>query len=515
MKNCLSRIIAGIMALLIAFPIQTASAEPETIWAFQGDVAFFRENEKVGLINREGEILAPAIYDNGSVFNDHGFARVYLNDKIGCINQQGELVIPLTRCDFIGASITTGVATYYVGGVWDRQYGFYTLDGHPIGTKTWNDTDGFIFGSAFVQEDKRWNLMDLQGNLLSDIWWDKATANRYDGGGTVKKGNKVYQINAQGAILREEQVDKDGTKRLLALYTPNGESIDFSPWEDMKVFYEDIWAVRQNGLWGLIDSNGNVIQEPIWRSITSVQEGNISRPQNAGMFEVDVPDSEGETAIGWLDSEGHVLVAAEWDWFDIMTETRYLARKGKRGSGYGVIFNEKGEIVAEVPDWFQQWFVQGGNIYYRNETKNGGEWGYMSPEGEILCVISEKEYDYYNPYEVATFGDGMQIVEKKDKRGKRDMLGYMDMNGRFIGSKEWKDCNVFSNGLAFVLVEGGFIIIDKNGDQVGQTELWDEIGDVVKSNRFDILGNQRIALVRRNGKSAYINERGELICGFQ
>lgn len=53
-----------------------------------------RKNNKFGLVNNNGEILIPIIYDNIFGIND-GFAVVALNHKLGIVNTNGKLIIPI------------------------------------------------------------------------------------------------------------------------------------------------------------------------------------------------------------------------------------------------------------------------------------------------------------------------------------------------------------------------------------------------------------------------------------
>ena len=58
-------------------------------WAYQGNVAFFEKNEKIGLINKEGYILHPAEFDSVTPFDNNHLAKVTIDGKIGMINTSG------------------------------------------------------------------------------------------------------------------------------------------------------------------------------------------------------------------------------------------------------------------------------------------------------------------------------------------------------------------------------------------------------------------------------------------
>lgn len=68
-----------------------SSASVDYIWAYQGQVAFFRSGDKVGLIHKDGRILAEAVYDDVRPFYN-GYARVIQNGLWGMIDLTGKVI---------------------------------------------------------------------------------------------------------------------------------------------------------------------------------------------------------------------------------------------------------------------------------------------------------------------------------------------------------------------------------------------------------------------------------------
>ena len=86
-----------ILATLFIFSFTLVHAEaipstspviPDYIWAYQGQVAFFESNGKIGLIHKDGRILADAIYEKVYPFHN-GFVRVKQNGLWGVIDLSG------------------------------------------------------------------------------------------------------------------------------------------------------------------------------------------------------------------------------------------------------------------------------------------------------------------------------------------------------------------------------------------------------------------------------------------
>ena len=66
----------------------------EWVDKFSEGLARVEQNGKYGLINTQGEVVAPCIYDYGTGDFSEGLVRVTQNDKYGFINTKGEVVIP-------------------------------------------------------------------------------------------------------------------------------------------------------------------------------------------------------------------------------------------------------------------------------------------------------------------------------------------------------------------------------------------------------------------------------------
>ncbi|GHU83809.1 hypothetical protein FACS1894196_4260 [Clostridia bacterium] len=511
-RQCAACIAVMLLLGMLSAP---ALAKERYVWAFQGDVAFFEEDGKVGLLDQAENILLPPTYDAGGVFDQNGLAKVYMNDLIGCINKRGELIIPLTQCDYMG------YLTYSRGGdphLLDEviryspeskaaqyskatQCGFYTLDGRKIGEKLWDDAMSFVQGTSFVKENNQWNLLDLEGNLLSNIWWDTVEkVNCYEGGGTVRKGDRQYEVDARGKVLREESLDEKRHARLIALYDKNGAKVDISPWEDMLPFYGDIRMVLKDGLWGLIDGEGAILQQPYWDNIRITTEGQILHPREMAQVTKD-------GMRGWIDQYGNVALQPEWSGTVQIANNRFHAPIGEWEEVTHYILDEKGTVINEVPKQYvvERYFKE-YMFYTMSGSKKSWTWGFIDPNGEVLCSLPFRDYVYDLSYDELV--DGMMHIMYKGKPG------YVDVYGNLLIAKGWQYCDDFHEGLAFVYTDTGCIIIDKEGNPVCSPRKWDG------NSGFHYIADQLVAIVRiqdENGElvSGYVNERGEYLCGLK
>jgi hypothetical protein len=121
---------------------------------------------KVGLIDREGKIKVPCLYDVGKMpFAEAGshFYQVKKKKKMGLIDWHGKLVIP---CQFDEVLASEGDTTT-VSTKRKNKYGLYTTSGVLITDCRYEypvsfDDDGF----ATVVLNKKYGLIDRKGNLV-------------------------------------------------------------------------------------------------------------------------------------------------------------------------------------------------------------------------------------------------------------------------------------------------------------------------------------------------------------
>lgn len=95
--------ILTVFLLLILTSCDTALAEERQVYAAQGDVAFFKENDKIGLQSTDGTVLHAAEFDGTGYFDATGQANIYVDDKIGRIDRTGKIIVEPFACDEIEA----------------------------------------------------------------------------------------------------------------------------------------------------------------------------------------------------------------------------------------------------------------------------------------------------------------------------------------------------------------------------------------------------------------------------
>jgi len=151
------------------------------------------QNEKYGVVNREGDLLLKPIYDEiGSFYN--GFASIKENKKYGLINQKFEVVVKPTYDESL---------KFIYGAIIVKKYGKYGCIDQNLELKI-----APVFDMIYLQRENfkrmelnnKWGFLDNQCNIVAKPIYDYA----YDfshGFSKVKKNNRWGFIDTNGDFL--------------------------------------------------------------------------------------------------------------------------------------------------------------------------------------------------------------------------------------------------------------------------------------------------------------------------
>ena len=167
--------ILTVFLLLILTICDTALAEERQVYAAQGDVAFFKENGKIGLQATDGNVFHAAEFDGVGYFDATGQANIYVDDKIGRIDRTGKIIVEPFACDEIEAiptNCTSEAVPPYV-----LLVSWYGADGEKV--MQLMNTEGewlsdtkfdlmlyeFENGKLFIRYEDQYNQIDTNGQL--------------------------------------------------------------------------------------------------------------------------------------------------------------------------------------------------------------------------------------------------------------------------------------------------------------------------------------------------------------
>ncbi|WDF63583.1 WG repeat-containing protein [Flavobacterium sp. KACC 22763] len=255
--------------------IVNGNPKSDKLFDFHDGVAFFRQNDKVGLINNKFEIVLAPKYDVIRAFYK-GYARVALNDKWGIIDTTGKEIAEVVY-DEIGDGFNNTT--------WAKKGKAYGLVHNGVFIELPGVTEFGPFGTQDLiaaKKDGKFGFVDFKGQWVLKPLFDKA---------------KGFSQNLAPVCLR----GKWGYTNL------TGECIVQPTYTDAEPFSENgLAAVKNLNGWGFIDKTGNLVI-PTDYEISAVF-GNYTRDEKGFVNGLARVKHKGKW--GFLKPNGEILI--EW-----------------------------------------------------------------------------------------------------------------------------------------------------------------------------------------------------------
>ena len=322
---------------------------------------------KWGYIDSESNKVIDAIYDDTRDFRD-GLALANYEGRWGYINTKGENVIPHQYVE--ASSFTDGAALVKA---FDGSHKFIGRDGKEMFSVDVEEIKEFNHGLALfkkgnfwgaynkkgnvvinpiysrlkiltdkvlsAKDDKEYHLIDHKGASLSDFVFDKIYWDE-DYPFVIKHNNQFFLIEQDLTGKIETSYDKVEAfhgKYALALKAGKYFLIDKKakqvkefPYDRVEYGGEGKWKYRQDGLWGLMDEDGEILTEPKFYLLNRYTEGRMVYGMSEDLW-------------GFLDEKGEIIVdpifPLLWDYHNGMA--RIIT-----GSGFGFI-DKEGKVAIK------------------------------------------------------------------------------------------------------------------------------------------------------------------------
>ncbi len=242
----------------------------DKLFDFNYGVAFFRQADKVGLINNKFEIVLAPKYDVIRAFYK-GYAKVGINDKWGIIDPTGKEVVE---------AVYDEVGDYYNNTTWakkgknlglvhngqfiaiegvtkfgffgqdlipaqkDGKFGYVNLEGQWILKPRFDKAKEFSKNMAPVCINDKWGYINLIGSCVVQLVYSNAEPFSTSGLAAVQKGGWGF-------------IDETGSLVIPADYEI---SVAFgSYFREEKGFIDGLARVKRSGKWGFIKPDGQVL----------------------------------------------------------------------------------------------------------------------------------------------------------------------------------------------------------------------------------------------------------------
>ncbi|MCH5302957.1 MAG: WG repeat-containing protein [Prevotella sp.] len=233
--------------------------------------------------------------------------------------------------------------------------------------------------------------------------------------------------------------------------------------EDIYDFSEGLALIKQNGKYGYIDKNGNIVIRPQFDEAYDFSDG-LARIVSNGKH-------------GYINKNGTIVINPQYDKIDDFSEGLALIKQ-KEKCGY---IDKSGNVVIK-PQFDEAYDFSDGLALIKQKKK----YGYIDKSGKIVIKFQfDEAYD---------FSDGLALIKQNGKHS------YIDKNGNIVIRPRFDEVYDFSDGLAKIVSNGKYGYINKNGNIVIEPQF-DEVDDF----------SEGLALIKQNRKYGYIDKSGKIV----
>ena len=485
---------------------------------FSEGFAVVRRGGYAGMIDKAGTVVIPFEYDNISSFHN-GFAVVYKGRYKGLVDTAGNIVVPVEYDDIKDFSDGRAVVSK-----WDENSnrvvrGAVNESGELVVPMEYNACDSFQDGFSIVSKPGEYQrnegVIDRDGTVLLPLEYSGI---RRAGKGVIAskttegETRKSYWLIENGeAVCAGEyyEIDTSFTNGLMGVREQDGSwgFIDIEGnlvapaiYEEATAFNEKLICVKQDGLWGFIDAAGNAITPAIYEEVWGASR-NLTAAKQGGKW-------------GFIDESGNLIVPAVYD--AVMVFSEGLACVQQNGK-WGYI-----DTAGEVAIPFE--FDDNINTYnYSSSFRNG--FANITKDGNRVTIDKSGEIKF--PFYLDIFErerlqrDGVTCVTQEGS------CAIINENGELLTGFWFLSVEDFHDGYAFFTdFEGDYGIVSQSGEVTAQDVTWSPVYNTysLHGSANEVLAKKEtrvtyfsegLAAVRVDDKWGYINPAGEFVIAPQ
>ena len=478
-KKIVIVLIAAIIILLGIFILKKVNSdkvkyEIQTIEVYK----YFKyvENEKVGIIDKDANILINAEYDEIVIPNPENDVFIcYKENTVTALNSSNqklfekyEAVEPIELKNIVSVlSFEKSVLKYKQ----DGKYGLIDFSGKEITKNIYSAIENLqsTEGKLLVCENGKYGVINLKGTVLVKSEYDEVRTDGYYSEDTqylnsgfitttiTNEGYRYGYINYEGnKILNEEynsltRINDNEKVYLIAskngrtgLYENSKKIID-TDYQSIEYVDNGALIIQKNTKFGIANLNGKILVEPKFSSVEQkgiylyAESQNEKRVYdvngeikdinyNKTVFQTDNPEYYVFTLVnndiiyyGIENKEGKVLVEPSYDYIEYVYNDYFVA---KDDTGELGVINANGKVLIDFKyDTLQK--VKGKNVL-QAVKHNTNVTELYSEKLENICSIENAIIDNENGY-IAIYNDKETI--------------YIDNNGNSLK----KDSEEFKN----------------------------------------------------------------------
>ncbi|MEM7373468.1 MAG: WG repeat-containing protein [Bacteroidota bacterium] len=289
--------------------------------------------EKMGVYQTDRGEIIPTAYEQIQI-GEYGDVEVWQDGKVGLLNLQGQQVLPPQYHELVQLdSFLYKIRTDSSWGVWHKQAGhLIPASLADVSLSHW----GHLLGQSHAGSYGVW---DTQGDLL----FDSFPAPLYPlspymfGFQENRQNNRNGLVGLDGTILFPPQLGAIQPYKayflghqdsLFGLFDDKGRQLLDLQYEKIITEGEDLFWIKQSGLWGIADTSGTIRIEPLF-----YRQGRFKGP-------VGIVTQAGR--YGLINRAGEFLTDLDCERVRIYGRAAYILRNGERTQ---LTFNEQGQLI--------------------------------------------------------------------------------------------------------------------------------------------------------------------------
>ena len=462
-----------------------------------------RENEKFGVIDKQGNTIIEAIYDDVKIPNPGKAVFIcYEGQNTKVMNQNKEQIY--TEYSNITPLILKNVSTNlrYEKSVLkyekDGKYGIISIDGKKITNPVYEEIDTLQYkeGEFVIKKDNKYGVMNMNGYVIINPEYDNIKADAYYSIDTGYKNDGYIVSNTTNEGYRYGYIDNEGNKILDANYN-----------DLYRLNYEgEIYLIcAENGRYGLSNKDKNIIPNE-YQTITYIEGDDICLVQKGKKY-------------GIITLEGSMILQVRYNQIDINGDYIYTTDENsekkvydKKGNEVQVNANTTISTIKENPDY--KIYIETINeatsySIYQGENKitngNYNYIGYLSNNYYIASRQNEK-------LGVIDQNENVKLEMKYDTIRKIDGTNLVEADIQSTNTIE-----IYNNNLEKIAEMNNATLTVKNNyiklSSSEETKYFDLDGN--EKQNTEIFPENTIFAKSQNGKWGFVDKNGQVIIDYQ
>jgi hypothetical protein len=372
----------------------------DSISSFKTDYAIVYQNQRQGLINRNGELkLEPtyreiALEDDGSIRVRSVDSWIFLKGDNKQVNAHQADLVKCLSPDHYAIQVSGKI-----------QLTNNSLK--PLHDSYFTALGPFQKGKAVYRVFNKKGLIDNQGKILLPA--------------------KYNELIVDDDFLLAK-VDVGNGKNRWVLLDSVGNALTEKHYEAIAPFNGKFFRVRNRGYWGALDAAGKEIVACVHDSILQQADNHI------------VVKFKGEYGI--INMDENWIITPQKNPLQLVDEERYFEFAGKTT----FLKSLSGNII-----YFSDNRLEFKGEYLLEYLASGAYWTI-----NLSGIITNRSYQPENTEKIFQESEGLRAIQKDGK------YGFIDERGRLRIANRYEDVQKFSNGLAAVKIRGKWGFVDEH-----------------------------------------------------